>query len=207
MVNNYVCAFSLVIFWVSNQISAAGDPLAGEQKIQTCAVCHGPNGNSTNSVWPSLAAQHEEYNFKQLLEFKSGVRKNDQMTPMAMPLSEQDMADISAYYALQELTTDSQVPGTVEYKVVELGERIYRAGDATSGLPACMACHGPSAAGNPAALFPLLSGQYADYTATQLKTFKSETRDNDVNKVMRDIAIKMTNEGIEAVSLYIQGLY
>ena len=205
--HNYVCTLSLVLFLVSAQISAAGDPSAGEQKILTCTVCHGPNGNSMNSVWPNLASQHEEYTFKQLMEYKSGTRTNDQMTPMAMPLSEQDIADIAAYYASQKLKTDFQVPGSIEYKVVELGKRIYRAGNATTGLPACMACHGPNATGNPVALYPLLSGQYATYTAEQLKTFKSESRNNDVNKVMRDIAIKMTNEEIEAVSLYIQGLY
>ena len=123
-----------------------------------------------------------------------------------MPLSEQDMEDIAAYYAGQELS-ETAVPASVEFRDVEVGERIHRAGDAVKKLPACMACHGPVAAGNPAAMYPRLNGQHAAYTATQLQAFKNESRDNDANAVMRNIAGKMTNGEIEAVSQYLQGLY
>jgi cytochrome c553 len=116
------------------------------------------------------------------------------------------MEDIAAYYA-EQTVTETFIPASIEYKQVELGETIYRAGDADSKLPACMACHGPGAAGNPASMYPSLSGQHAAYTAAQLQVFKTETRNNDTNSVMRDIARKLSNEEIEAVSQYIQGLH
>lgn len=187
------------------QVYAAGDPVAGAQKVQTCAVCHGPNGNSANPVWPKLAGQHPEYTYKQLQDFKSGARANPQMTPMAAPLSEQDMQDIAAYYAQQSLQ-ETPLPSSTEAVTIEAGEKIYRGGDLASSQPACMACHGPAATGNPAAKYPSLAGQHSAYTAAQMQAFRSETRTNDMNNMMRGIAAKLTNEEIEAVSLYIQGL-
>jgi cytochrome c553 len=196
----------LILTLLSGPASAQGDASAGAQKVQTCSVCHGPNGNSVNPAWPKLAGQHADYIARQLLDFKSGARANPQMTPMAAPLSEQDIQDIAAYYAAQDVSGTPLAAG-VELKQVELGEKIYRAGDPGAKLPACMACHGPGATGNPAAMYPLLKGQHAAYTAAQLQAFKTETRNNDANSVMRDIAGKMSNEEIDAVSNYIQGLY
>ena len=187
------------------QVSAQGDPAAGEQKVQICAGCHGPNGNSMNPAWPKLSGQHAEYLVKQLHDFKSGTRNNPQMTPMAAPLSDQDIEDISAYYAAQTVQ-ETPLAASVQAVTIELGEKIYRGGDATSGLPACMACHGPAATGNPAAKYPALAGQHAAYTTAQLQAYRSETRGNDPNSMMRGIAAKLTNEEIEAVSLFIQGL-
>lgn len=187
------------------QAWAAGDPVAGEQKIQTCAVCHGPGGNSINPMWPKLAGQHTDYLVKQLQDFKSGARTNPQMTPMAAALGDQDMQDIAAYYAAQTVQ-ETPLPASVQPVTIELGEKIFRGGDAASGLPACMACHGPAATGNPAAKYPALAGQHAAYTTAQLQAYRSETRSNDMNSMMRGIAAKLTNEEIEAVSLFIQGL-
>lgn len=206
MVNKIAYLSCVISVLLSPQAFAAGDPVAGEQRAQTCAVCHGPNGNSVNPAWPNLAGQHPKYIVKQLQDFKSGARNNPQMSPMAAGLSEQDMENIAAYYA-EQAVAESQVPGSVEYRDVELGEKIYRAGDSSKQLASCMACHGPSAAGNPAANYPLLTGQHAPYTIAQLKAFKTEARANDANQVMRDVALKLTNEEIEAVSHYIQGLY
>lgn len=205
MMNKIVYA-CLVLVLHAGQAAAAGDAAAGARKVQTCQACHGPEGNSMNPAWPKLAGQHASYIVKQLQDFKGGVRKSPQMTPIAMPLSEQDMEDIAAYYAGQELS-ETAVPASVEFRDVEVGERIHRAGDAVKKLPACMACHGPVAAGNPAAMYPRLNGQHAAYTAAQLQAFKNESRDNDANAVMRNIAGKMTNGEIEAVSQYLQGLY
>jgi len=205
MGNKFAYIVSLIMTFTVTQVSAAGDASAGAQKVQTCAVCHGPNGNSVNPVWPKLAAQHPEYTVKQLQNFKNGVRVNPQMTPMAAALSDQDMEDIAAYYAGQTLQ-ESPVPASTDTVVIALGETIYRAGDASSGLAACMACHGPAASGNPVAMYPGLAGQHAAYTTAQLQAFKTEARNNDTNSVMRDIAGKMSNEEIEAVSLFIQGL-
>src|SRR5690606_31674758 len=110
---------------------AAGDPAAGEQKSQVCAACHGPGGQSVNPIWPHLAGQHAEYTTKQLQDFKAGKRKNEQMSPMAAPLSDQDIADLAAYFASRKAPS-----GTATPELVELGERLYRAGNPDTGLPA-----------------------------------------------------------------------
>jgi cytochrome c553 len=181
---------------------AAGDPTAGKQKSQTCAACHGPDGNSVSPVWPSLAGQGAAYLRKQLLDLRSGERRNDQMSPMAANLSDEDIADLAAYYAGLKPKI-----GAADPALIPAGQRIYRAGDAASGLPACMACHGPTGSGNPAAAYPALGGQHAAYTAAQLKAFKAEQRANDAGAVMRTISSKMTNAEIDAVAGYIQGLH
>ena len=117
-------------------------------------------------------------------------------------LSDADIADLAAYFSAQ-----AGGPGTAKPEHVELGQKLYRAGNARAGLPSCMSCHGPSGAGNGAAGYPALAGQHAEYTAIQLKAFKSEQRANDKDSVMRTIAGKMTIREIEAVSSYIQGLH
>ncbi len=185
----------------SSQGNEAITPTANE-KTKTCAACHGVDGNSVNPVWPKLAGQHAEYIFKQLKDFHSGARKNVQMSPLAAPLSEEDMQDIATYYSSQKIKI-----GHASAKTLPLGEQIYRAGDASKGLPACMACHGPSGAGNPAALYPALSGQHAEYTKIQLLAFRDNKRTNDTNKAMQIVSEKMTTEEIDAVANYIQGLH
>jgi cytochrome c553 len=164
-------------------------------------ACHGPDGNSPNPIWPKLAGQHPEYILKQLGEFKAGVRKNDLMSPMAAPLSEQDMQDLAAYFSSQTLS-----PGTAAAEKVQLGERIFRAGNASSGVAACMACHGPAGGGNPSANFPRISGQHAAYLEQTLKQFRSGERNNDIAGMMRGVAAAMTDEEIAAVAQYMQGL-
>ncbi|MCZ6805188.1 MAG: c-type cytochrome [Proteobacteria bacterium] len=194
---------TIIFILVSGYSYAAnGDPENGKALSQICATCHSVDGNSVNPVWPKLAGQHATYIVKQLVDFKDGRRVNAQMTPMVAPLSEQDMEDLAAYFASQ-----NNKQGSARPEFIELGQRIYRSGDNQSGIPACLACHGPVGVGNPAALYPLLSGQHAEYTSTQLKMFKTEERNNDVNNVMRTIAGPMTNAQIEAVSEYIQGLH
>jgi cytochrome c553 len=192
----------LVAVLSPNLASATGDPAAGRQKAQTCGACHGADGNSVNPAWPNLAGQGAEYIAKQLMDFRSGARKNDQMSPMAANLSDGDIADLAAFLSGQKPKIGSADPA-----LIDSGQKIWRAGNAANGLPACMACHGPSGAGNPAAAYPALMGQHAPYTATQLKAFKAEQRANDNGAVMRAIAAKMTNADIDAVSAYIQGLH
>lgn len=181
---------------------AAGDVEAGKTKSAACAACHGPDGNSIAPNFPNLAGQHADYMVKQLKEYKSGERQNATMNGMAAALSEQDMADISAYYASQTAKV-----GQAAQDKVALGETIYRAGNAASGVAACAACHGPAGNGNPMANFPSLSGQHAEYTATQLNYFRAGERANDAGAMMRGVAKKMTDAEIEAVSQYIQGLH
>ena len=182
---------------------ALGDGSAekGQSKSTACVACHGMNGNSANPEWPSLAGQHEQYIHKQLQAFKSGARKNPLMTPMAMALSEDDMADLGAYFA-------SQKPAGLEAdpSKLALGQRIFRSGDPKSGIPACASCHGPDGAGNPPAAYPLLRSQYGTYVGAQLRAYRAGTRQTDPNKMMRDVASTMSDEQIDAVASYIQGL-
>lgn len=177
---------------------AAGDPVAGKEKSQICASCHGADGNSVMGDWPKLAGQGAKYIETQLAAFKSGGRKNDLMAPMAANLSEQDMADLAAYFSSQKL-----VSGQASPDLVDAGKKLYAGGNAETGIPACMACHGPSGSGNPAAAYPLLKGQHAAYTTTQLKAYRDGSR---VNAVMQGVASRLTDAEIDAVASYIQGL-
>lgn len=181
---------------------AAGDAAAGESKAAPCAACHGADGNSTNPDWPKISGQHPRYVEKQLNDFKAGRRVNALMTGMVAPLSEQDMADLAAFYA-----TKATTGGFVSEARLSLGEKIYRGGNAKTGVPACMSCHGPTGAGDPLAAIPALSGQHAKYTATQLHAFRDGERSNDPKSMMRDVARWMSKQEIEAVSEYIAGLH
>lgn len=193
-------ALSLPLFYQNT--FAEGDIAAGKEKAMVCSACHGIDGNSSNPVWPKLAGQHEEYIVKQLMDFKAGNRENAQMQPMAANLGEQDMDDLAAYFSSQKTRW-----GTTDPDALELGQKIYRAGNMEAGVPACMACHGPTGRGNPAAKYPSLSGQFAEYTEAQLNAFRSKKRTNDINAVMRTIVGRMTHEEIKAVAQYIQGLH
>jgi len=181
---------------------AAGDASAGKGKAAICAACHGMDGNSPSDMFPKLAGQGEAYLVKQLNEFKSGVRSNAVMAPMVAALSEQDMADLAAYYAGQ-----NTAPAATSEDLVAAGQAVYRAGNKESGVPACMACHGPTGAGVPSAKWPALSGQHAAYIEAQLKLFAAGTRSNDPNNMMRDIAGKMTADEMKAVASYVAGLH
>ncbi len=193
---------SMTLAMASSQVLfAAGDPAAGKQKAATCAGCHGVDGNSSNPDWPKLAGQSAEYLVKQMKDFKSGERKDATMQPQVANLSEQDMEDIAAYFSSQKTK-----PGIADEKVVKLGETLYRGGDAGAGVAACMGCHAPNGVGNPAAKFPRLAGQHAKYTAKQLRAFRSGQRANDAGKMMRNLAKRLTDQEIEAVSQYIAGL-
>jgi len=181
---------------------AGGDAAAGKEKSATCAGCHGADGNSANPEWPKLAGQGDRYLHKQLKDFKGGVRKNATMAPMVAALGDQDMVDLAAFFSSQTVQA-----GSADENLVELGEKIYRGGNPASGVSACIGCHGPSGAGNPAAGFPSLSSQHAKYVENQLNTFKSGERSNDAGKMMRTIAGKLTEKEIRAVASYVQGLH
>ena len=181
----------------------AADPAAGEAKAAICVACHGPAGNSANPEWPKLAGQHAKYTAKQIRDFMAGAtRSNELMAPMIAGLSDQDIEDISAYYALQESTG-----GFASEEMHALGERIYRGGNAESGVPACIACHGPRGGGNGPAGFPALAGQHAVYTAKQIDDWRFGNRSNDPNQMMADAVRYLTPEETRAVSEYIAGLH
>lgn len=184
-------------------VHAAGDPSAGKAAAASCAACHGADGNSSNPEWPKLAGQHPDYIAKQLADFKAGEdRNNALMAGQVANMDEKTMQDLGAYFSQQELKG-----GAADKAQVELGEKIYRAGNPTSGVAACISCHGPGGKGNPAANFPLLGGQHATYTANQLRAFRTGERSNDYGSMMRNIASKMSDKEIEAVAAYIQGLH
>ena len=194
-------AFTLGLF-TAVSANAAGDAAKGATIAnQVCMACHGADGNSAISMYPTLAGQHPEYIAKQLQNFKSGERKNAIMAGMVATLTAEDMNNLGAYYAAQTPkggTAKSNGKGS-------LGEKIYKAGIAGMGVPACASCHGPTGAGVPVQ-FPRLAGQHADYTVAQLQTFRSGERANDAAKMMRMIAAKLSDQDMAAVADYIQGL-
>lgn len=181
---------------------ATGDAAKGKEKSATCAACHGADGNSGNPLWPKLAGQHASYIEKQLMDFHDKKRNNPTMSPMAAPLSPQDMKDLAAYYAGQTIK-----PGAGNEKKIELGKTLYKGGNLTSHVTACASCHSPTGMGNPASKYPRVSGQHAAYIVKQLKDFKSQARNNDDSSMMRSIAKRMTDEEMEAVAEYMSGLH
>jgi cytochrome c553 len=197
----FVLSFALCGVGASAVAFGAGSADEGQSKSTACVACHGPNGNSANPEWPNLAGQHEQYIRKQLQSFKSGARKNPLMTPMAMGLSDDDMDDLAAYFAAQKNAGLEADAGKLP-----LGQRVYRAGDPKTGAPACASCHGPTGGGNPPASYPALRGQYATYVAAQLRAYRAGTRQTDPNQMMRNVASTMSDEQIDAVASYVQGL-
>ncbi|MBS7458034.1 cytochrome c4 [Coralloluteibacterium stylophorae] len=193
-----------------------GDVSAGQGKAAVCAACHGADGNSIDPQYPKLAGMPERYIARQLALFKTGERPNPIMQSFAAPLSAQDMRDIGAFFASQQA-----LPGVADDTAIadgpnegarfyEVGETLFRAGDRTRGIPACMACHGPDGAGNPGPAYPSLAGQHAQYTATKLQMF----RDGDgygegesENLVMVQVAANLTDEEIQSLATYVEGLH
>lgn len=192
----------LVTVGATSVAIAEGNPEAGKPLTAVCSACHGADGNSLAPTWPKLAGQNESYLLKQMSDIKSGARNVAQMTGLLNGLSDQNLADIAAYFASQNV-----VVGQADAALVKAGKNLYRDGNPATGVPACMACHGPAGKGLNSASFPQLSGQHADYTAAQLKLFQSGERNNDAAKIMQNIAFKMNEREIKAVSSYIQGLY
>jgi cytochrome c553 len=180
-----------------------GSAEAGQARSVTCAACHGPDGNSVNPAWPSIAGQNAPYILKQLEAYKSGSRTDPLMTGQAMPLSEQEMRDLAVYYSGRKAAPKA----VAAPETVNKGEALYRGGDKENRVAACLACHGPTGRGNPAAAYPLLKGQHAAYTAAQLRNYANGQRRSDgPTRVMRDIAARLEEDDIAALASYVQGL-
>jgi len=189
--------------WSADAIKKAPDPANGEKiATQICAACHGADGNSPASANPHLAGQQADYLAKQLNDFKSNKeRTNAVMMGMVAPLSAADVRDVAAYYNAQK-----PKPGFSQNKeLVALGQKLYLGGNSATGVPACAACHGPDGSGLPSQ-YPRLAGQFAEYTASQLKAFRAGERANDANQMMRVIAARMTDQEVAAVAQYAAGL-
>lgn len=181
---------------------AVGNAEAGATKAVVCGACHGANGNSNaDPSWPSLAGLGSDYLYQQLENFKSGKRANPIMMPNAMALSAQDMEDLAAYF--------DSLPNTgleADPSYWKAGEKLYRGGDPAHGVPACMACHGPTGRGNEPAKFPALRGQHSVYVTKQLHDYASGDRKTGPNNIMQTIAKKLSEDDMRNVSSYVQGL-
>jgi cytochrome c553 len=185
---------------------AAGSAQAGAAKAAACVACHGPNGNSVNDQWPTLAGQNAAYIEAQLKSFhdKNRIDASGLMPPMAAGLSEQDMQDLAAFFALQTTTGQEADPS-----YWQAGEKLYRGGDRARDIPACMACHGPVGRGNPAAGFPMLRAQHAVYTVQQLGEYaanKRYTRNDPNAEIMHTVASRLSAEDIRNLASYLQGM-
>ncbi|MBB4861994.1 cbb3-type cytochrome c oxidase subunit III [Pseudomonas nitritireducens] len=183
--------------------NAAGDAKAGQAKAAVCGACHGADGNSMAPNFPKLAGQGERYLLKQMHDIKDGKRTVLEMTGLLTNLSDEDLADIAAYFSSQNGSI-----GAADPKLVAQGEALFRGGKLAEGMPACTGCHNPSGLGNAEAGFPHLGGQHAAYTAKQLTAFREGERTNDGDAmIMRSIAAKLSNKDIAAISSYIEGLH
>ena len=198
----FAVALSLL---VSLPVLAMGDATAGQGKAAVCAACQGADGNSVLPHGPELAGQHAAYLERQLVLVKAGKRQIPEMAGIAMGLSEQDMADISAYFATQAITA-----GLADEALVAPGETLYRAGNSETDIPACMSCHGPAGEGNPLSGYPALAGQHAVYSEKMLKGFRSGQmwgEDDASSRIMTEVAKRLSDDEIKAVASYLQGLH
>ncbi len=201
----FIRAAASILAVISLQAVAEGDAAAGQAKSAICAACHAADGNSVVPNWPKLAGQHTAYMVRQVALIKSGARAVPEMMGIVAGMSDQDLEDIGAWYSSQ-----TNNGGVAEESAVLLGERIFRAGNLESGVPACMSCHGPGGEGNPLAGYPALAGQHAAYTSKMLTGFRMGFNwgdDDGPSKVMNGAALQLTKDEIEAVASYIQGLY
>lgn len=195
-------ALVVIVGTVQAQDAAKAQQIAGA----VCAACHAADGNSVAAANPKIAGQLPEYLHKQLADFKpqggkKPVRESAIMTPMVANLSEADMKNLAAYYSGQQLK-----PAVATDKdLAALGQKLWRGGNAATGVPACAGCHGPAGAGIPAQ-YPRISGQFSEYVAAQLKAFRDGARANDPNGMMRGVAARMTEREIRAVAEYAAGL-
>jgi cytochrome c553 len=189
---------------------ANGNAEAGATKGIVCTACHGPNGNSVNPEWPSIAGQNAAYVSEQLRLMRAGSRNNLVMLPIVAPLTDEDIADLSAYFS-------AQAPEGKEADAAsaQAGSVLYRAGDRARNIPSCKACHGPVGRGNPAAGYPALLAQHSVYTTNQLNNYASGARYMDASgqqkaskngHMMTTIAKRLTADDVRNLAAYIQGL-
>ena len=187
-----------------------GSVEAGKTRAATCSACHGAEGNSVNPLWPNIAGQSATYIASQLEAFRDGAmdpanakRYDPLMSPQSLALSDQDIRDIAVYF--ESLPAAAQA--VADPSTLAKAEALYRGGDVENGVAACIACHGPTGRGNPAANYPALQGQHAVYTAKQLNDYANGKRTSDgPTRVMRDIASRLSQEDIDALASYVQGL-
>jgi len=180
-----------------------GSVEAGKAKSLTCSACHGQAGNSVNPLWPNIAGQGAPYLVEQLQAFKNGRRVNPLMSSQAMLLSEEDIRNLAVYFE----SLPAAAAAVADPSTIARAEALYRGGNEDAGVPACLACHGPTGRGNVAAKYPALNGQHAAYTAKQLRDYASNARKSVAQtRVMQQIAERLSEEDIVALASYVQGL-
>jgi len=188
---------------ISSALYAAGSVQAGQAKAIVCSACHGPAGISHVPMWPSLAGLHAVYLAKQLHDYQQDLTRHAAvMLPFVANLNEQDQLDLAAYFA--SLPPPAPIAAQVHFS---RGQQLYRQGDSSKHITACIACHGPNGAGNEEAGFPHLQGQQIEYTCLQLQAFKDKTRSNDLNAIMRTISAHMDEEDMIAVAEYLAAMH
>ena len=198
-----IASFALAAPTIQAESLIDGSIEAGKTRALTCAACHGTEGNSSNPMWPNIAGQNAPYILAQLQAFKNGSRNDPLMSSQAMMLSDEDMANLAVYF--ESLPAAAQAIADAD--LLSRGEALYRGGNKANEASACLACHGPTGRGNPAAKYPALQGQHATYTAKQLNDYASGARTSDgKTRMMRDIAANLDKDDIAALSSYIQGL-
>lgn len=167
-----------------------------------CTSCHGENGVSTTPELPSLAGQSPFAIYKQLHDYRSGARVHPLMTPVARQLLVPDLANVAVYYG----RGSAQRSGlSFRYQSAERAiVRLAAEGDSARRIPSCNSCH-VDGAGGPIET-PVLTGQHHQYLAAQLRAYRAGQRRNDVYRRMRNIAGQLTDEEIEALALYYQGV-
>ncbi len=191
--------FIALLFVTSSSAAVAGgDPVAGKSTAILCIGCHGSDGNSSSAQYPKLAGQGEGYLAKQLNDFKSGARKESHMTSMVEAITIADIPNIAAYFSSQQRTK-----GTASKTNTELGKQIFQKGVQSKFIPACASCHGQKGMGMPTEKYPSLANQHPEYVAKILKDFRSSTRNNDAQKLMQNIAAKLSDEEIASIAAYI----
>lgn len=211
--NKLVLIFTVVLPLISTYTFAVGNAEKGKIKAISCAACHGVDGNALAPTFPKLAGQSKGYLLKQLKDFKSGARIDEIMADLVVPLTEQDMINLAAYYATQKVSKGM----VIEDSNLVLGQKIYRGGKKVTGVTACIACHGPTGKGIPSAGFPALASQHSMYVVKQLKAFRQysinaqtgtvePSRTNDYEGMMINFTKSLTNAEIDAVAAYISSL-
>lgn len=217
-------SISFLLISSSASVCAQGNANTGKATAATCAGCHGEDGNSTMPSFPKLAGQHKDYLVKQLQLFKSGLRQSPMMSALAASLDDQSTEDVSAFYAGNKITTnqglalpinddDDDAPAKTDEKkkeelvnLIAKGGDLYRNGNLTTKVSACIACHGPYGEGNRPANFPALHAQHPDYLIKTLVDFKNGIRSKSPENMMHMIAAKMSEQEIKAVAYYIAAM-
>ena len=186
----------------------SGDASVGAQLVDSCAACHGVDGNSISTDWPKLSGQNQRYLYEQLKYFRDGLRMNALMmsvTPYLQTLTDEDLKDIAAFYSKYNSTVGQ---AKNDKEMLELGTQLYRFGNIKKQIPACTSCHAVYGQGNSLAGYPAVAGQQIGYLTSTLKAYRSKERNaGESSLVMQSIASNLTDNEIDALANYMHGLY